>query len=352
MTTENISAVVHPSQLFEPEPVPLPPSEPEWRKSVRCDSMRNINRHGTGNDMLSSAATTAADYTMKFILLGDSGVGKTSLWRCYTKGIKLTDLDEKERSLHRATIGVEVLCRDVLIGQYRVKIMIWDTAGQERFSAITMNYIQGAHGIILVYDVTQPKTCEHILEWYGRARDRFERSSMHPLVLVIGNKIDLERQVKREEASTMFQQLNFFYQETSCMTSQNIQDALDYFAGACWVQCIKTATAIADGQKQQRPATPSSIPLASRPIEACVDQNRSLSSQIIEASVTATDPRVLGLMGAASYGTATTKSGKPSKRLDLGKNARRRASQELGSSLECDDYTITGEEFDKPGCDC
>ena len=91
----------------------------------------------------------------KILLLGDSSVGKTCFLMRYS--------DNTFQEIHMSTIGLDYKLKNVQLDDGKiVKIQIWDTAGQDRFRSITKNYYKGAHGIILIYDVTSRKTYENI----------------------------------------------------------------------------------------------------------------------------------------------------------------------------------------------
>ncbi|XP_010525612.1 PREDICTED: ras-related protein RABC2a-like [Tarenaya hassleriana] len=88
----------------------------------------------------SSASKASFDYSFKILLVGDSGVGKTSLLMSFVSG-SARDLSP--------TVGVDFKIKLLDVGQKRLKLTIWDTAGQERFGSFISSYYRGAHGIIL-----------------------------------------------------------------------------------------------------------------------------------------------------------------------------------------------------------
>lgn len=96
------------------------------------------------------------------------------------------------------TIGVDFKIRTFDLNGSTVKLQIWDTAGQERFKTITSSYYKGAHGIILVYDITDRQSFKDIENWLAEV-DKFGNENV--VKLLVGNKSDLEnnRQVKTEE---------------------------------------------------------------------------------------------------------------------------------------------------------
>ncbi|GLT64925.1 hypothetical protein SLA2020_373860 [Shorea laevis] len=96
--------------------------------------------------MESSSSQPEFDYLFKLLLIGDSGVGKSTLLLSFT-----SDTFEELSP----TIGVDFKVKHVTLGGKKLKLAIWDTAGQERFRTLTSSYYRGAQGIIMVYDVTR-----------------------------------------------------------------------------------------------------------------------------------------------------------------------------------------------------
>jgi len=105
-----------------------------------------------------------------------------------------------------------------------VKLQIWDTAGQERFRTITSAYYRGAHGIIIVYDVTTYESFEHVEEWLNEVN---RQASDSTLKLLVGNKSDLdeEKKVSPEEAQSFAEKLGMSFLETSAKNSTNVEAA-------------------------------------------------------------------------------------------------------------------------------
>ena len=145
-----------------------------------------------------------------FAFLGDSGVGKTSIFRkiatnSFSHNTIMT-IGTDKRTIYYTDIDVE-------IGGNKVKksfeISLFDTAGQERYRALTKNYINGADGVILVYDITERKTFEHIELWLKSIIDILsDWNNSNYLIILIGNKYDLigpkdEREVEIEEGKNL-----------------------------------------------------------------------------------------------------------------------------------------------------
>ncbi|KAK3735366.1 hypothetical protein QZH41_000459 [Actinostola sp. cb2023] len=153
------------------------------------------------------------DYLFKLLLIGDSGVGKSSLL--------LRFADDAFSDCYISTIGVDFKIRTVKVGGKTVKLQIWDTAGQERFRTLTTAYYRSAHGVILVYDVNDKDTFIHLEGWIGEvgknARDTIN-------ILLVGNKCDIigRRQVESQTAKSFADDLKFSFMETSAKDRTNV----------------------------------------------------------------------------------------------------------------------------------
>eukprot|EP01012_Entosiphon_sulcatum_P040229 TRINITY_DN53870_c0_g1_i1.p1 TRINITY_DN53870_c0_g1~~TRINITY_DN53870_c0_g1_i1.p1 ORF type:complete len:217 (+),score=30.77 TRINITY_DN53870_c0_g1_i1:37-651(+) len=156
------------------------------------------------------------DYLFKYIIIGDSGVGKSCLLLQFT--------DKRFEPVHDLTIGVEFGARMVTIDSKQIKLQIWDTAGQESFRSITRSYYRGASGALLVYDVTRRETFDHILSWLEDAK---QNSNTNMTIMLIGNKSDLEgkRQVSTEEGQAFASEHGLVFLETSAKTALNVDEA-------------------------------------------------------------------------------------------------------------------------------
>jgi small GTP-binding protein len=103
------------------------------------------------------------DHLLKLLLVGDTAVGKSSLLLRFTDGSFDTDV--------QATIGVDFKVKMMRVSGKVVKATIWDTAGQERFRTLTSSYYRGAHGVVLVYDVTRPETFRRLSQWLSEVEN-------------------------------------------------------------------------------------------------------------------------------------------------------------------------------------
>lgn len=160
------------------------------------------------------------DYLYKIVVIGDSGVGKTNLISRYTVNSFFPD--------NKATIGVEF--GHAIIKHANgslIKLQIWDTAGQERFRAVTHGYYRGTSGVIIVFDITKMAAFLNVAKWLTELRD-FVFEDI-PIIL-IGNKIDLAsfREVSTESAITYAKQHKMAFMETSALSGENVQKALNF----------------------------------------------------------------------------------------------------------------------------
>ncbi|KAG4305502.1 hypothetical protein PORY_001058 [Pneumocystis oryctolagi] len=156
-------------------------------------------------------------YLFKLLLIGDSGVGKSCLL--------LRFADDTYTESYISTIGVDFKIRTIELDGKTVKLQIWDTAGQERFRTITSSYYRGAHGIIIVYDVTdQGKFLQRFFQWLQEI-DRYACESVNKLL--VGNKSDMvdKRTVDYLTAKDYASNLKISFIETSAKSSSNVEEA-------------------------------------------------------------------------------------------------------------------------------
>ncbi|MHA1913959.1 MAG: GTP-binding protein [Promethearchaeota archaeon] len=166
------------------------------------------------------------DYLFKSIVVGDGGVGKTALTLRFSKGFFTED--------YKMTIGVDFHVKTISIdadeGPIRSKLQIWDTGGQERFSSIRPMYYRGSLGALLIFDLTNSATFDHLPQWIEEVRANVKTEI--PLLLV-GNKSDLveERAITLEEINNFTHNFNLFYMETSAKTGEGVGDC--FYILAC-----------------------------------------------------------------------------------------------------------------------
>lgn len=135
-------------------------------------------------------SVACSDYLFKLLLIGDSGVGKSCLL--------LRFADDTYTESFISTIGVDFKIRTIDLEGKTVKLQIWDTAGQERFRTITSSYYRGAHGIIVVYDITDAESFSNVRMWLKEV-ERYGSEGV--CKLLVGNKSDLANRRAVEYAS-------------------------------------------------------------------------------------------------------------------------------------------------------
>jgi len=170
--------------------------------------------------------STRKKVLLKIIILGDSGVGKTSLMYQY--------VNKKFSNQYKATIGADFLTKEVMVDDKLVTLQIWDTAGQERFQSLGVAFYRGADACVLVFDVNVAKTFENLNSW----REEFliqagPRDPENFPFIVLGNKIDLEnsRVVSQKKAlAWCAAKGNIPYFETSAKEAINVEQAFQTVA--------------------------------------------------------------------------------------------------------------------------
>jgi len=156
------------------------------------------------------------DYLFKLLLIGDSGVGKSCLL--------LRFADDTYTESYISTIGVDFKIRTLELDGKTIKLQIWDTAGQERFRTITSSYYRGAHGIIVVYDVTDNESFTNVKQWLNEI-DRYASEKVNKML--VGNKSDLtsKKAVDYNTAKEFADQLGLSFLETSAKNATNVEQA-------------------------------------------------------------------------------------------------------------------------------
>ena len=161
------------------------------------------------------------DYLFKLLLIGDSGVGKSCLL--------LRFAEDSFTDSYLSTIGVDFKIRTIQLEDKTVKLQIWDTAGQERFRTIAAAYYRGAHGIIMVYDVTDGETFSNVKGWLQEI-ERYASEDVKKLI--IGNKSDLveKKVIEYSVAKEFADNLSIPFIETSARDATNVEEAFNLMA--------------------------------------------------------------------------------------------------------------------------
>ncbi|KAI9915253.1 hypothetical protein PsorP6_007329 [Peronosclerospora sorghi] len=161
--------------------------------------------------------------TLKYIIIGDSEVGKSSLLLQFT--------EQQFQPMHDLTIGVEFGAKLLEVEGRKAKLEIWDTAGQETFLSITRSYYRGADGALLVYDVSRRESFEHLGRWLHECHQNCQNDEVE--IMVVGMKCDVEardRQVTEEEGRTWAAAHGLYFIEASAKTAVNVEQAFTLIA--------------------------------------------------------------------------------------------------------------------------
>ena len=155
------------------------------------------------------------DYLLKFIIIGDSSVGKTNILSVYKDGT----FNEKIQP----SIGVEFIAKNIKIEDSTFRIQIWDTAGQENFLSMTRVYYKNSCCAFIVYDITEKDTFNHVEFWLSELKKEAPESI---ICVLIGNKNDMndKREVSYEEAQKLAKKNKMLFFETSAKNKFNIEN--------------------------------------------------------------------------------------------------------------------------------
>ncbi|KAK6943895.1 Small GTPase [Dillenia turbinata] len=162
------------------------------------------------------------DLSFKITLVGAPGVGKSSL---------LASFISNSVDVLPPTIGVDFKIKLLTVGGKRLKLTIWDTAGQEKLRTLTPSYYRGAHGIILVYDVTCRETFTNLADIWAKEVELYS-TNQDCVKMLVGNKVDKEseRLVSREEGIALAKELGYLFLECSAKTRENVEQCFEELA--------------------------------------------------------------------------------------------------------------------------
>ena len=155
-------------------------------------------------------------YSVKFIIVGDSSVGKSNILLRFSRNI----FD----SGHQATLGIEFANKHLIYNNTDYLVQIWDTAGQENFRSVTRAYYKASAVAMVVYDITKEESFEHIKTWLSDCK---ELAPNTVLLVLVGNKTDLEEQrvISKERGENLAKENNMLFFETSAKLGDGIEQA-------------------------------------------------------------------------------------------------------------------------------
>jgi len=157
------------------------------------------------------------DYTFKTIIVGNAGVGKSSIVSRYCNNYY--------NDAYSTTIGVDYTIKVLSLDGKKIKLQLWDTAGQERFRTITSSYFRNADIVVIVFDLTNEHSFDKISDWYSE----LQKFITHDNYILIGNKSDHTQDiVKKSDIDKLSERLNIDYFEVSAKKNINIAEAFDH----------------------------------------------------------------------------------------------------------------------------
>ncbi|XP_013872755.1 ras-related protein Rab-42b [Austrofundulus limnaeus] len=199
---------------------------------------------------------TLWQYQFRIIMLGDSTVGKSSLLKRYTEDLFLGSINE--------TVGVDFYVHFLEVEPgVRVKLQFWDTAGQERFRSVTRSYYRNSVGGLLVFDITNRASFDHIKEWHSEVCEHVQPHRV--LFILVGQKIDRdenkERAVSREEAEKLAGQMGVPYVEASAKTGHNVREAFELLTRRVYQGILSGEVELQEGWDGVKCAAPQALRL-------------------------------------------------------------------------------------------
>jgi len=197
------------------------------------------------------------DHLFKLLIIGDAGVGKSSILLRFT--------DDSFDDHIQSTIGVDFKVKHMDVRDKRVKLTVWDTAGQERFRTLTSSYYRGAQGVVLVYDVTQRDSFENLEQWLKEVKLHTSESGEGVVKLLVGNKIDLERNVSREEAEDWARSQGMMFLEASAKTKLGIRQ--------CFLEVVQKILESPAILNNTTPGRPKMIPKSNKKVAVSGSKN-------------------------------------------------------------------------------
>ncbi|XP_010729904.3 ras-related protein Rab-42b isoform X1 [Larimichthys crocea] len=211
----------------------------------------NASYRATDCDISETMDLTLWQYQFRIIMLGDSTVGKSSLLKRYTEDLFLESINQ--------TVGVDFYVHFLEVEPgVRVKLQFWDTAGQERFRSVTRSYYRNSVGALLVFDITNQASFNHIKEWHDEVCERVQPHKV--LFVLVGHKSDQdakgERVVSREDAVKLAGQLGIPYMEVSAKTGQYVREAFELLTRRVYQGLLSGEVELQEGWDGVKCATP------------------------------------------------------------------------------------------------
>eukprot|EP00041_Stephanoeca_diplocostata_P017460 m.351801 g.351801 ORF g.351801 m.351801 type:complete len:224 (+) comp20706_c0_seq3:216-887(+) len=168
-----------------------------------------------------------ADQLYKVLVIGDYGVGKTSVIRRYTEGFFTPN--------YKLTIGVDFALKNIdWDDQTKISLQLWDIAGHERFGHMTHVYYKYAIAAIIVFDLGRPATFESVIKWQKDLNEKVMLANEDPVpTILLANKCDLSTDIDTEKLDKFCEDNNFLaWFATSAKVNKNIDEAMQFLVEA------------------------------------------------------------------------------------------------------------------------
>jgi Ras-related protein Rab-18 len=178
------------------------------------------------------------EHLVKILLVGDSGVGKSSLLFRFIDATEDSDLDLAP------TVGVDFKLKYLTVNKKKVKLTVWDTAGQERFRTLTSSYYRGAQGVVFVYDISNKESFNSVEEVWQKEVDMYSTIA-DAVKIVVGNKCDKEseRAVMKAEGMAFAKKNGCLFLECSAKARISVKEIFDELLQAI----VETPSLLKDG---------------------------------------------------------------------------------------------------------
>ena len=161
---------------------------------------------------------------VKIVLLGDSGVGKTSVASGYVSGVM--------PSVVKPTIGAAFVTKSIEIDNHHLELLIWDTAGQEVYRGLTPMYYRSAMVAIVMYDISSEATFNGVSYWFNELRANAEPDT---IIILCGNKSDREKQrvIPESKGQALADTNRALFAETSAVTGAGVEHMFQMAVRKC-----------------------------------------------------------------------------------------------------------------------
>ena len=174
--------------------------------------------------------TDKKEMYLKTILLGDEGVGKTTLRR-RRMGVSIGNSIQDEQKYVK-TLGVDASAKVYKVKDRKIVILVYDPSGSKLFRDYVRTVYKNTEGVILMFDVTNRRSFDNVFERIDDYMNHGGRKD--PVIYLVGNKVDLKekRVIKREDGERLSKELEEYlgypvpYRETSALTGENVAEMM------------------------------------------------------------------------------------------------------------------------------